>query len=129
MTDPIIAAVEQLAMARHAENVFHTIFRGNAEEPAAATFHATFIRVEQIEPHPGLLKARVHYQAGDQDPEHLDTDPLSHPWATHVHTKAAGCVEGDRVVIVKRNAPDPSGKTPAGFRRIIWLHNTSQQGF
>ena len=127
--DPITERIEQIAIGRYAELAYQNVFGPVEGEPAASRFVATFHRVERIEPHPGLYKTRVHYQAGDQDPEHLDTDPLSNAWAQWVTLKAETCTEGDRVLIVKRNAPDPTGKTPAGFRRIVWIHNLTQTGF
>ena len=128
---PIITRMEQIAIDRYAELAYQNVFGPKEGEPTAARFVATFHRVETIEPHPGLHKARIHYHAGtdDNEPEYLDTDPLNQTWAAHIHTKAQACTEGDRVLIVKRNAPDPTGQTPAGFRRIVWLHNITETGF
>lgn len=128
--DDPISMIERAAQINYAAHLADTIFQGRGEHSTdphtASTFQATFLQVTVITRDGGLRKARIHYQAGNEDePECLDTDPLGHPWPDWLHQKAKTLAPGEPVVIVKRNAHDPTGKTSQGFRRIIWLEPTT----
>lgn len=121
---PVVDNLEHMARLRLAWQTWARLMEPDPSgDYRPAMFVRTLATVDTIEPAPGLHKARFTFaETNDRgEQETINTDPLEDEWARHLYDKAREIPPGTRVWIIKRNQPDPSGQTPAGFRRCVWI--------
>lgn len=122
LLDPLLGAIELGVIAQRVDVILGElaeakIIRGVVEKVE---------RVKSADGSPG--KCRITFTAPNEtDSETIETDWLTDPVARRIGNVAAAA-KGHPVTIWKHNAPDPTGKVPQGFRRIIWIEAPPAKG-